>query len=196
MIIDCHAHVFAFPKFIHRTLKTTLLSAEQQIEVMDSQGVDKAVILPLSNAECVAECQSFGEILHICEKYPGRFIPFCNIDPRLPMRPDLVKSDDFVYILSQYKNHGAKGLGELIARIFWDNPLMMKMMEACELLAMPVTFHTITPDVNTYGVLDHLGLPLLENVLKSFPRLKMFGHSAGFWSEISSDVTVEEKNDF
>ena len=45
-------------------------------------GVDKAVILPLNNAETPAEHQSAGEVLGICDRYPGRFIPFCNIDPR------------------------------------------------------------------------------------------------------------------
>jgi predicted TIM-barrel fold metal-dependent hydrolase len=112
MIIDVHAHVFAFPK-IKSSDSTTFMSAEDQIAVMNAKGVDKAIILPLNNAETPAEQQSFGEVLYICEKYPGRFIPFCNIDPRLPRRPDLIKAEDFTFLLEQYREHGCKGLGVL-----------------------------------------------------------------------------------
>jgi uncharacterized protein len=193
MIIDCHAHVFAFPLLKHPNYSLPWISAEQQIEIMDRKGIDKAVILPLSNAECGAEQQSFGEILYICEKYPGRFIPFCNLDPRLPRRPDLATVNDYLYILQQFKDLGAKGLGELIARMPWTDPLMLKMLEACEILNMPVTFHTIVAEENCYGVIDEIGLPLLEVVLKSFPNLNFLGHSPGFWNEISGNLTIEEK---
>jgi len=196
MIIDCHAHVFAFPKLASPFSKTTWLSAQEQIRIMDSKGVDKAVILPLSNAECCAEVQSFGEILYICECFPGRFIPYCNIDPRLPQRPDLITVDHFLYILEQYKNLGAKGLGELVARIPWNDPCMLNLLEACQIVNFPITFHTITPDYDGYGVLDYPGLELLEIVLKRFPHLRLFGHSPGFWSEISSSLRIEDKNGY
>ncbi len=52
------------------------------------------------------------------------------------------------------------------------------------------------PIVDSYGVLDDIGLPGLEHVLRSFPALRMVGHSSGFWSEISGDVTREEKNSY
>ena len=54
MIIDCHAHVFAFPK-IKLPGSTTLMSAEDQIAVMNAKGVDKVIILPLNNAETLAD---------------------------------------------------------------------------------------------------------------------------------------------
>ena len=52
MIIDVHAHVFAFPK-IKQPGSTTFMSAEDQIAVMNAKGVDKAVILPLSHSAAV-----------------------------------------------------------------------------------------------------------------------------------------------
>ena len=76
MIIDVHAHVYADPKIKPHPGSTTFMSAKDQIGVMDRLGVDKAVILPLNNAECPAEPQSIGEVLSICERYPGRFIPY------------------------------------------------------------------------------------------------------------------------
>ena len=61
MIIDIHAHVFAFPKFLkHPDRPDMFMSAEQQIGRMDEKGIDKAVILPINSAEGPAECQSSG----------------------------------------------------------------------------------------------------------------------------------------
>ena len=195
MIIDVHAHVFAFPK-IKLPGSTTFMSAEDQIAVMNAKGVDKAIILPVNNSETPAEHQSLGEVLYICEKYPGRFIPFCNVDPRLPRRPDLIKLEDFTFLLEQYREYGCKGLGEFTARMYWDNPSVLLLLEACEKVGFPVTFHTITAEVNSYGLIDEIGLPRLEKVLGKFPNLKLFGHSPGFWSEISGEVTPAEKNDY
>jgi predicted TIM-barrel fold metal-dependent hydrolase len=167
---------------------------EQQIAVMDKYGIDKAVILPLNNPETPAEPQSWGEILYICEKYPGRFIPFCNIDPRLPRRPDLLKADHFLEILNQCKALGFKGIGEVTARIPWDDPALGMLFSACEQVGFPVIFHTISADANLYGLIDELGLPRFESVLKRFPRLQFLGHSPGFWTEINGSLTLEEKN--
>ncbi len=195
MIIDVHAHVLAFPKIKLRG-STTLMSAEDQIALMNAKGVDKAVILPINNPETPAEHQSLGEVLYICEKYPGRFIPFCNVDPRLPRRPDLIKVDDFTFLLEQCREYGCKGLGEVTARLYWDDPSVLSLLAACEQVGFPVTFHTITAEVNSYGLIDEIGLPRLEKVLAKFPGLKMFGHSQAFWSEISGEVTPAEKNGY
>ncbi len=195
MIIDIHAHVYAFPKRLGR-LGTTFMSMEQQIAAMDARGIDKAVILPLNNPETPTEMQSWGEVLYICERYPGRFIPFCNIDPRLPKRSDLITVDDFLEILNQCKSLGFKGLGELTARIPWDDPSLDKLLAACEQVGFSVTFHTITADVNSYGVVDDIGLSGLECALQRYPRLQFLGHSPGFWSEISGNPSLEDKNGY
>lgn len=73
---------------------------------------------------------------------------------------------------------------------------MLCMLEAAEKLGLIITFHTITEDLNSYGVIDDIGLPGLETVLKKFPDLVFFGHSPGFWSEISGAVTLEAKNGY
>lgn len=196
MIIDIHAHVYADPKIKPNPNATTFMSAKDQIAVMDRLGVDKAVILPLNDAECPAEPQSIGEVLSICEQYPGRFIPFCNVDPRIARRPEKVAVEDFDHLLGQYRELGCKGIGEVTARVHWDDHPMMCMLEAAEKLGLIITFHTITADVNSYGVIDEIGLPRLEKVMKKFPNLVFFGHSPGFWSEISGDVTPETKNGY
>lgn len=195
MIIDIHAHVFAFPKRQHGPA-TTFLSVDQQLAVMDAKGVDRAVILPLSNPETPAEAQSWGEVLDICEKHPDRFIPFCNIDPRLPRRPDLITVDDFLEILNQCKALGFKGLGELTARIPWDDPSLDKLFAACAQVGFPITFHTTLPETNSYGVIDDIGLPRFEKVLQRHPRLNFLGHSQAFWSEIGPGLTPAEKTGY
>jgi predicted TIM-barrel fold metal-dependent hydrolase len=181
MIIDAHSHVLAFSNLVIKGCTTPLMSVQEQIAMMDAKGIDKAVILQLHSL------QGFGEVLHICEQYPDRFIPFCNLDPRLDQRLDQSTVEDYVYILQQYKQQGAKGVGELITRIFWNDPAMLMMLQACEILGLPVTFHTIAPEVETYGVLDYPDLPLLEEVLKRFSNLTFFGHSQGFWGHISDE---------
>jgi uncharacterized protein len=196
MIIDCHAHVFAFPKIKLAAYKyeTAMPSAAEMIAIMDAKGIDKAVILPVNSPESLCEQQSIGEVLYICEQYPGRFIPFCNIDPRIMARPDLITEDHYLDWLRQYRQLGCKGMGEFIARMWWDDPRVLMLMSACAKVNFPVLFHTITAEVNTYGLIDQVGLPRLERVLKTVPGVKLIGHSPAFWSEISGDVTAQTKN--
>jgi hypothetical protein len=61
---------------------------------------------------------------------------------------------------------------------------------------LPVTFHTSLPEIQTYGVIDNLGLPRFERVLQTFPDLVFFGHSASLWSEISGDLTAQTKEGY
>ncbi|MCP4640667.1 MAG: amidohydrolase [bacterium] len=196
MIIDVHAHVYADPKIKPRRGGTTFMAVDDQLAAMDRLGVDKAVILPLNNAECPAEPQSIGEVLSICERHPGRFIPFCNLDPRLARRPGDITVEDFDHLLGQYKDLGCKGIGEVTARIPWDSHPMLCMLESAEKLGLIITFHTLTEDVNSYGVIDEIGLPGLEKVMKRFPKLRFFGHSQGFWSEMGGEVRPETKNGY
>ncbi len=196
MVIDIHAHVYAWPKRQNKNAKTPFMSMQEQVATMDALGVDKAVILPIVNAESPAEPQSMGEVLYICDQYPGRFIPFYNLDPRLPRRPDLITVEDYLYLLEQIKGFGFKGIGEMTPRIYWDDPSLLKFFAACEITGLPITFHTITPEADEYGLIDELGFPRFEKVLKRFPDLVFFGHSMSFWSEISGDLTPETKNTY
>ncbi|MHC4122814.1 MAG: amidohydrolase family protein [Planctomycetota bacterium] len=194
MIIDAHAHVFAGPRIKYTADTTTFMSAEDQLRVMDSCGIDKAVILPMCNPEILPECQSIDEVLGICGKYPGRFIPFCNVDPRLMGALIDVDTAHFKFILTQYKQLGCRGLGELAANIYWDDQRVLALLKACENVGFPVTFHTTIKNSKDYGLVDEIGFPRLEKVLQQFPDLIFFGHSQGFWAEISGDITKEDKS--
>jgi predicted TIM-barrel fold metal-dependent hydrolase len=170
------------------------MSAADQIAVMNRFGIDKAVILPMCNPEVTAELQGIDEILSICESYSGRFIPFCNVDPRLTGSYFYcADATHFEFILNQYKELGCKGLGEITAKLYWNNPALLYLFEACEKVGFPVTFHTTVAGSNDYGLIDEMGFPLFEKVLQKFPDLVFFAHSQGFWAEISGEVKKEDK---
>lgn len=193
MIIDAHSHVLANPRIKYMSGSSTFMSAEDQISLMNRLGIDKAVILPMSNPEILPEYQGLDEVLGICNRYPGRFIPFCNVDPRLMGAMLNVDAGHFEFVLNQYKEAGCKGLGEISAKIFWDDSRVLNLLEACSRVGFPVTFHTSTPDTGDYGLIDNIGFPRFEKVLRRFPNLIFFGHSQAFWAEISGDVSAQDK---
>jgi len=170
------------------------MSAEKQINIMDIAGIDKAVLLPICNPDVLVEMQGINEVLGTCEDYPGRFIPFCNVDPRLK-GSIFYRSDagHFEFILNQYKELGCKGLGEICANIYWDDPALLELFKACQKVKFPVTFHTTIAESNDYGLIDEIGFPRFEKVLQEFNELVFFCHSQSFWAEISGDITTEEK---
>jgi len=81
MFIDIHVHAFQRLQYSY-TGKQELCTPEQLIEIYDDIGVEKAVLLPIVSPESLMEIQCSLDILDIAEKYPDRFIPFCNVDPR------------------------------------------------------------------------------------------------------------------
>jgi predicted TIM-barrel fold metal-dependent hydrolase len=194
MVIDMHAHVLRKPLIRFHPDVTPFMSAEQQLQVMDRLQIDKAVILPLFSPEVLPESQSPHEVLQICADYPGRFIPFCNVDPRITSTAHECDSDYFVFLLQQFAELGFCGLGELTAKILWDDPRLIALLTACGQVNFPVVFHTSLIQNRDYGPMDDLGFPRLENVLRSIPEVRLIGHSMAFWSEISGDVVAAEKS--
>jgi len=196
MIIDAHAHVFENPLIKQEPQGDRYIKASDQIDLMDRIGVDKAVILPLSNPEATCEYQGINEILNICRAYPGRFIPFCCVDPRRINQDIPIDADYFEFILEQYKQLGCKGMGELIAKVWWDDPRLLALLEACERVGFPVTFHTSLPEAPDYGPMDEPGFGRFEKVLQRFPNLVFLAHSMSYWTEISGDFTMEDKYEY
>jgi predicted TIM-barrel fold metal-dependent hydrolase len=50
-----------------------------------------------------------------------------------------------------------------------------------------VTVHIAPEPEGYYGIYDELSLPRIERMLKKYPKLKIFGHSQPFWSEIGEN---------
>lgn len=191
MFIDIHIHTGLWkgcPRFGGDEM--TYASPEEIIAGYDEVGIEKGVLLPPINPEYSFSTHSTEEILHVVEKYPERFIPFCNIDPRsLTNNWDAPLDKMMLY----YKERGCKGVGEICANLPFLDPQMQNLFRCAEIADMPVTFHISPYNGYSYGVVDDWGLPQLEETLRRFPKLKLFGHSQTFWAEIGKINKVDER---
>jgi len=185
--IDIHCHAFKRP-YIWIDGKPLFANPEQILKRYDELGIEKGVLLPIVNPEVYLP-QSNEEIIEICEKYPDRFIPFCNIDPRaLTNSPDA----DFEKILNYYKSLGCRGLGEVMPNLSFLDERVLNLFKHVEKIGFPLIFDGNGRLGNTYGLYDDPGLLQLEKCLSLFPSLKFLGHGPSFWAEIS--VLKEEKD--
>ncbi|MBR2322287.1 MAG: amidohydrolase family protein [Clostridia bacterium] len=190
--IDIHVHATAYPSYSPKVYEgTPKLSAEQIIEIYDKLNVEKGVLMSLVSPESSSEIVTSADVKSIADKYPDRFLWFMGLDPRMcgnSAEADLSKH------INYNKELGAKGIGELTAHLYCDHPMMDNLFYHASLCDMPVTIH-IAPGLGKgYGIVDDLGLPRLEKMLKKHKNLKILGHSQCFWSEISSDITEEYRN--
>lgn len=188
MFIDIHVHTSNWSDLPWAPGSEGPCSGELLVEMYDSVGIDKAVLLPLVTPECNILTQSNEEILQVAERWPGRFIPFCNIDPRLSVNSP---SFDFGFVMEHYKSKGCKGIGEMTANLSFDDPRVTNLFDHAERQGLPVLFHVATHDGGMYGLIDDLGMPRFEKQLQAHPGLIFLAHSTAWWSQISGDVTAE-----
>ena len=189
MFIDIHVHTMSFAKLPWAPGMQCPATPEQLVEMYDEVGIDQAVLLPFVIPECNPITQCNEEMLMIAERFPGRFIPFCNIDPRTYNNS---ASYDLSYVMNYYKDQGCKGIGEMTANLPFDDPRVTNLFDHAEKCGLPVTFHVASRDHDIYGLIDRFGLPGLEKQLQDHPDLVLFGHSASFWAFISGNVTEDE----
>ena len=186
MLIDIHVHSHrkCHPK-LSRGDGSQYPTPERLIEMLDKQGIDKAVVLCTVSPEWRYNLVTPEETLENCALYPDRLIPFCSLDPRFLTNDT---SANFRSLLEAYQELGCKGIGEYIPNLPFDDPLNMNLFAQVEETGLPITFH-ISPTLGGhYGCYDEIGLPRLEKVLQAFPNLVFLAHSQPFWAEISADV--------
>ncbi len=181
MFIDIHGHAYRKigPKQDGRTHFAT---PEQLLARYDELGIERACLLPLIGPEVYLP-ESNEEILEICERWPDRFIPFCNIDPRV-----LTNSADapLGYLLRYYKEQGCKGIGEVMPNLPFLDPLVQNLFRHTQEVGLPLIFDISTRIGGTYGLYDDAGLPQLEESLRRFPDLIILGHGPAFWAEMGT----------
>lgn len=189
--IDIHAHATIFQSSTPiQPNGLPWVSAEELIKIYDDLNIEKGVLLPIVSPEYQLDLMSSGECKRITEQFPDRFLWFCGIDPRAAgNKPDA----DLSKLLLHYKKLGAKGMGELTAQLYADDPMVDNLFYHCAECDMPVTIHIAPQFGGYYGIVDELGLPRLEKMLKKHKKLKILGHSQCFWSEMSTDVTDENR---
>lgn len=169
--IDMHTHIGTY------TNGNKELTARQLVEWMDEHDIEKSVVLPLVSPESTTYLQLPDAALQAAKEFPDRLIPFCCIDPRAIIRGGV---EGLVGILQKYVDQGAKGFGEHKVGLEFDDPLMMRVYEACEQVGIPLLFH-----IDNIRGKDLPGLPRLENAVRSFPKLNFIGHGPGWWASIS-----------
>lgn len=189
--IDVHAHAILHMEYEYPAHIT--MTPQQLISTYDSIGVEKGILMPITSPEGQTCVMSNGSTRSIVDQYPDRFIWFCNVDPRLGENTENANLSEY---LNFYKKLGAKGMGELTANMYADDPYMDNLFSHCEECDMPVTIHIAPQKGGCYGIIDEVGLPRIEKMLKKHPRLKIFGHSQAFWAEISSDCTQETRGTY
>lgn len=162
-------------------------TAEELRQIYDDMGIEKGVQMTLSSPEGVPRIITNEDSWELANTHPETYFWFCNVDPR---QGNNTPDQDLTPYLEYYKSIGAKGVGEVTANLYFDDPYMYNLFSACEKCNMPLTFH-IGVKNRGYGIVDDFGLPRLEKALQDFPNLKFLGHSQRFWSFVSGDVTEE-----
>ena len=179
--IDLHLHLTPFQ--IPKLGELNLTSAKNMIPHLEELGIEKGVLM--SSAKGGLPFGTNKANRKICRQFPDRYAWMCAVDP---------KGKEPVYDrLARFKAQGAIGVGELTTNRRLDDPFLQALFAAAEKLELPVTIH-MSPEVGySYGVVDEPGLPLLEDVLLKYPRLKLLGHSQTFWIEMSADAPKDKE---
>lgn len=180
MFFDIHAHVYKYQYPASKDLML-FITPDELVETHDKLGIDRAVLLPLVSPEVYVP-QSVGEIIDIANESNGRYIPFCNVDPRA-----LTNTVDapLGLLLEHYKKLGCKGIGEVLPNMSWDNPYMQNLLKHTEAVGFPLLFDMNATTDTGYGIYDDPGMPMLEKCLAKYPNLIFIGHGPAFWAEIS-----------
>lgn len=192
--IDIHVHSClkkAMPRLHLPQLGDYTTPDELRVKY-DEMGIEFGVQLPGVSPECRSHIITNEESYELVQRYPETYDWFCNIDPRWLTNDETA---DLSKAINYYKEMGAKGIGELTANLYIDDPRYMNLFRHAEKCEMPITIH-IGKIGGEYGMVDDLGLPRLEKVLKEFPNLIVLGHSQKFWAEISENCSEENRGGY
>ena len=183
MFIDIHVHVYRDPG--PRGFST----AAQVLARYDELAIERGVLLPIVNPEVYLP-QSNEEILEIAEAHPDRFIPFCNIDPRVLSNSVDAPIGD---LLRYYRDKGCRGIGEVMPNLPFLHPMVQNLFRQVEEVGFPLIFDISDRIGGDYGLYDDPGLPQLESCLRKFPKLTILGHGPAFWAEIGRLETPADR---
>jgi len=198
LIIDMHAHIgdLRSPTNLHRKPVTV----ESLIARLDEEKIDLAAVLPWPPCpEAVTFPGLFSDYPDIVSqirtalRHPDRLIPFGNADPRWGGNS---ANTDFSWLLEKFVEMGCKGMGEVSANIYFDDPRAVNFFKQCGEWGLPVTIESTGPGEGHYGFIDDVGSPHLERLLMKSPDTIIIGHGPGFWADIGDGITVEEKSGY
>lgn len=173
--IDSHAHAYRKPiPFV-----TPFCSPAELIRRYDKYGIEAGILMPVVNSEIYLP-QANEDILEMAEMYPGRFFPFCNVDPRALINRADARLDT---VLQYYKDLGCRGVGEIMPNMPMNDEKVQNLFACAEKTGLPVTTDGSDRPEGDFGLYDLPGLPYLEHTLQRFPDLKFIAHGPVFWAE-------------
>jgi uncharacterized protein len=188
VFIDVHAHAYLYPG-PPQDGHTQFATPAEVIRRYDELGIERGYLQPLIGPETYLP-QSNEEILEACRTSGGRLLPFCNIDPRGISNSADAPLDIW---LRWYKEHGARGVGEVMPNLPFLHPQVQNLFRHVEAAGLPLTFDITDRVGGAYGLQDDAGLPQLEHCLRRFPKLTIVGHGPPFWAEIARLATPTER---
>ncbi|MEA4824059.1 MAG: amidohydrolase family protein [Clostridiaceae bacterium] len=180
--IDIHVHSTPEPTILRLT-GDPYATPPVLRKIYDTIGVERGLLLPSGvYGACAFDVISMREARDMVKNYSDTLgWWFCNLSPASGHNlPDT----DLGYFLRQLQAMGARGVGEITENRYFDDPYVLNLFRHAEACGMPVTFHIGNPGGGDYGLIDEIGLPRLEKVLRLFPKLTFLGHSQKFWAEI------------
>ena len=195
MLIDMHAHIGDLRKTVDSPQKP--MTVNDLLRRLDREAIDRAVLLPWPPCpEAIvfpglfADTPDIASQVRAATAHTDRLIPFGNADPRWGGN---TADTDFGWLLEQFVDMGCAGMGEVSANIYFDDPRTINLFRQCGEWDLPVTIESSAPGTGHYGFIDDVGSPRLERLLQEAHDTVIIGHGPGFWAEMGSPLTVEEK---
>ncbi|MEI6500135.1 MAG: amidohydrolase family protein [Armatimonadota bacterium] len=184
MFIDIHCHAYRLKPPMY-----SFSTPEEVLERFDREQIEKAALLPVVSPEVYLP-QANEDILEMCEQYPDRFFPFCNIDPRAICNSSHAPLGD---LLRYYKDKGCKGVGEIMPNLHIMDDMVQNLFKCAQEVDLPVTTDGSPVPTGNFGLYDEAGLPGLEFTLRRYPNLRFLAHGPLFWTEIARLETPGER---
>ncbi|MEW6670425.1 MAG: amidohydrolase family protein [Thermodesulfobacteriota bacterium] len=208
MIIDFHTHIFPrkirenremyFPdeaefSLLYSLPKSKLTGVQELVAVMDAQGVDKAVVFgfPWKNPRTLSEHNDY--IAESVEKFPGRLIGFCSLDPF---------SEKAATEAQRCLAGNFSGIGELAYYQSGFNEGSIQrlepIMEICRKADVPVLIHTNKPIGHQYPGKVPMTFPQLYGLIRKFPLNKIvlahWGGGMFFFNLVKKEIKESLRN--
>jgi hypothetical protein len=178
MLIDTHMHIGKL------YVGEKPLTPKYLLGFMDRVGIEKAILLPIESPEEAHYYVSTEYVLGVCKRYPDRFLPACNVDPRIGTGDNTAQ---LRARLTEYRKRGSVAYGEAMTGLAIDDQQLQVVYRVCGELRMPIVYH-----IDGYRNLDEKGFPRFQRMLRKYPDTVFVGHAQHFWAEISGDVTEEQ----
>jgi predicted TIM-barrel fold metal-dependent hydrolase len=208
MIIDFHTHLFpkrvrsnrrsyfqSEPAFkrLYESPKSRLVGAEDLLNAMDENQVDKSVVFgfPWTNSDTVKMHNDY--IIEMVLKYPDRLIGLGCINPARKSAGDEAQ---------RCLETGLRGIGELA---FYQSGLdarriesLVPIMQLCHGRDLPVLMHTNEPVGHSYPGKTPMALTQIYQLIKRFPEntivLAHWGGGLLFFHLLKKEVKGYLKN--